>query len=67
MVSTKSRSPKTAHFPFLPTTSQKQWLWCRAEMFDKKLKEFSKGTLSINQYPGAQLGTEADHAEGADG
>ncbi|MGB8756589.1 MAG: TRAP transporter substrate-binding protein DctP, partial [Pseudolabrys sp.] len=30
-----------------------------AEMFDKKLKEFSKGTLSINQYPGAQLGTEA--------
>ena len=30
-----------------------------AEMFDKKLKELSKGTLSINQYPGAQLGTEA--------
>ena len=28
-----------------------------AEMFDKKLKELSKGTLSINQYPGAQLGT----------
>ena len=30
-----------------------------AEMFDKKLKELSKGTLSINQYPSAQLGTEA--------
>src|SRR5262245_26841066 len=30
-----------------------------AEMFDKKLKELSKGTLSINQYPIAQLGTEA--------
>src|SRR5262245_63929375 len=30
-----------------------------ADMFDKKLKELSKGTLSINQYPGAQLGTEA--------
>ena len=29
------------------------------EMFDKKLRELSKGTLSINQYPGAQLGTEA--------
>ena len=28
-------------------------------MFGKKLKELSKGTLSINQYPGAQLGTEA--------
>ena len=27
-------------------------------MFDKKLKELSKG-LPINQYPGAQLGTEA--------
>jgi tripartite ATP-independent transporter DctP family solute receptor len=30
-----------------------------AEMFDKKLKELSKGTMSINQYPSAQLGTEA--------
>jgi tripartite ATP-independent transporter DctP family solute receptor len=30
-----------------------------ADMFDKKLKELSKGTMSINQYPGAQLGTEA--------
>src|SRR5690349_6908250 len=30
-----------------------------AEMFSKKLAELSKGTLSINQYPGAQLGTEA--------
>jgi tripartite ATP-independent transporter DctP family solute receptor len=30
-----------------------------AEMFDKKLKELSKGTFSINQYPSAQLGTEA--------
>jgi tripartite ATP-independent transporter DctP family solute receptor len=30
-----------------------------AETFDKKLQELSKGTFSINQYPGAQLGTEA--------
>lgn len=30
-----------------------------AELFDKKLRELSKGTLSINQYPSAQLGTEA--------
>ena len=30
-----------------------------ADMFNKKLMELSKGTLSINQYPGAQLGTEA--------
>jgi len=30
-----------------------------AEMFNRKLMELSKGTLSINQYPGAQLGTEA--------
>jgi TRAP-type transport system periplasmic protein len=30
-----------------------------AEMFNAKLMELSKGTLSINQYPGAQLGTEA--------
>jgi len=30
-----------------------------AEMFNAKLKELSKGTLSINEYPGAQLGTEA--------
>lgn len=30
-----------------------------ADIFNKKLMELSKGTLSINQYPGAQLGTEA--------
>ena len=30
-----------------------------AEMFSKKLGELSTGTLSINHYPGAQLGTEA--------
>jgi TRAP-type transport system periplasmic protein len=30
-----------------------------ADMFNKKLTELSKNTLSINQYPGAQLGTEA--------
>lgn len=30
-----------------------------AEMFNKKLMDLSKGTMSINQYPGAQLGTEA--------
>ena len=30
-----------------------------AEMFNKRLAELSKGTLSTNQYPGAQLGTEA--------
>jgi TRAP-type transport system periplasmic protein len=30
-----------------------------AEMFDNKLRELSRGTLSINQYPSAQLGTEA--------
>ncbi len=29
-----------------------------ANIFDAKLKELSKGTLSINQFPGAQLGTE---------
>jgi TRAP-type transport system periplasmic protein len=30
-----------------------------AEMFNKKLMELSKGTLLINPYPSAQLGTEA--------
>jgi TRAP-type C4-dicarboxylate transport system substrate-binding protein len=30
-----------------------------ADLFSNKLKELSKGTLLINQYPGAQLGTEA--------
>src|SRR5678815_6147465 len=30
-----------------------------ADIFSKKLVELSKGTLSINEYPSAQLGTEA--------
>ena len=29
-----------------------------ANIFDTKLKELSKGTMSINQFPGAQLGQE---------
>src|SRR5438552_17433642 len=37
-----------------------------ADIFDKKLKELSNGALSSNKYPGAQLGTEAHHAEGSD-
>jgi tripartite ATP-independent transporter DctP family solute receptor len=30
-----------------------------ADVFGKKLEELSKGSMTINQYPGAQLGTEA--------
>jgi tripartite ATP-independent transporter DctP family solute receptor len=30
-----------------------------ADFFGKRLQDLSKGTLSTNQYPGAQLGTEA--------
>ena len=30
-----------------------------ADTFDKRLSELSKGTMSTNQYPGAQLGSEA--------
>ena len=30
-----------------------------ADVFGKRLQELSKGTMSTNQYPGAQLGTEA--------
>ena len=30
-----------------------------ADIFEKKPKELSNGALSINRYPGAQLGTEA--------
>ena len=39
--------------------AENQRLWLRRRLFNKKLTELSKGTLSINQYPGAQLGTEA--------
>jgi TRAP-type transport system periplasmic protein len=30
-----------------------------ADVFGKRLSELSKGAMSTNQYPGAQLGTEA--------
>ena len=30
-----------------------------ADFFEKKLQELSKGAMKVNQYPGAQLGTEA--------
>jgi tripartite ATP-independent transporter DctP family solute receptor len=30
-----------------------------ADVFNKRLSELSKGSMSVNQYPGAQLGSEA--------
>ena len=52
-------SPRTAQFSFAYDQPKISGYGAGAEMFNKKLKELSKGTLSINQYPSAQLGTEA--------
>jgi TRAP-type C4-dicarboxylate transport system substrate-binding protein len=58
MVSTATLA-QTRTFSFAYDQPKSSGYGAGAEMFDKKLKELSKGTLSINQYPSAQLGTEA--------
>ena len=58
MVSTAASAQKR-EFSFAYDQPKNSGYGIGAEMFNKKLMELSKGTLSINQYPGAQLGTEA--------
>ena len=50
---------QTRQFSFAYDQPKSSGYGAGAELFNKKLTELSKGTLSINQYPGAQLGTEA--------
>ena len=57
-VSTQAHAQKR-EFSFAYDQPKTSGYGAAAEMFNKKLTELSKGTLSINQYPGAQLGTEA--------
>jgi tripartite ATP-independent transporter DctP family solute receptor len=54
-----SASAQKREFSFAYDQPKNSGYGVGAEMFNKKLMELSKGTLSINQYPGAQLGTEA--------
>src|SRR5437763_5086398 len=50
---------QTRQFSFAYDQPKSSGYGAGAEMFNNKLMELSKGTLSINKYPGAQLGTEA--------
>lgn len=58
MVSSAAQAQKR-EFSFAYDQPRNSGYGIGADMFNKKLGELSKGTLSINQYPGAQLGTEA--------
>jgi tripartite ATP-independent transporter DctP family solute receptor len=55
----KRSSAQSRTFSFAYDQPKNSGYGAGAEMFNKKLTELSKGALSINQYPGAQLGTEA--------
>src|SRR6266550_509635 len=50
---------QTRQFSFAYDQPKTSGYGAGAEIFNKKLMNLSKSTLSINQYPGAQLGTEA--------
>jgi tripartite ATP-independent transporter DctP family solute receptor len=49
---------QTREFTFAYDQPQTSPYGIAADIFSKKLTELSKGTLKINQYPGAQLGQE---------
>src|SRR4051812_15747095 len=50
--------PQTRQFSFAYDQPNTTAYGIAANTFDAKLKELSKGTMSINQFPGAQLGQE---------
>jgi TRAP-type transport system periplasmic protein len=54
-----SASAQKREFSFAYDQPKTSGYGAGAELFDKKLQALSNGTLSINQYPSAQLGTEA--------
>ncbi len=59
LVLTTGASAQNREFSFAYDQPHNSGYGVGADLFNAKLKELSKGTLSINQYPGAQLGTEA--------
>jgi tripartite ATP-independent transporter DctP family solute receptor len=59
VVASSAASAQNRQFSFAYDQPKSSGYGAGAEMFNNKLMELSKGTLSINQYPGAQLGTEA--------
>jgi len=59
MLSATAASAQKREFSFAYDQPKSSGYGVGADMFDKRLKDLSKGTLSINQYPSAQLGTEA--------
>ena len=58
MVSSAAQAQKR-EFSFAYDQPRNSGYGIGADMFNKKLGDLSKGTLLINLYPGAQLGTEA--------
>ena len=59
IVASSAAVAQTRQFSFAYDQPKTSGYGAGAEIFNKKLMDLSKGTLSINQYPGAQLGTEA--------
>ncbi len=58
-LSSTAASAQKREFSFAYDQPKSSGYGAGAEMFDKRLRELSKGAFSINQYPSAQLGTEA--------
>ena len=56
--STASRSQDVHHYRFAYDQPRNTGYSIAADIFADKLKELSKGTMIIDQYPGAQLGQE---------
>jgi tripartite ATP-independent transporter DctP family solute receptor len=60
---TSAQAQTVRHFTFGYDQPHSTAYGIAADTFDAKLKELSKGTMTIDQYPGAQLGQEPQMLE----
>ena len=57
-VATSTTAQETKHFRFAHDQQLNSGYSVAYDIFSTKLKELSKGTMLVDQYPGAQLGQE---------
>src|SRR4029453_1955180 len=58
MLAAAASAQETKHYPFRHDQQLNSGYSIAYDIFSAKLKELSKGTMLVDQYPGAQLGQE---------
>src|SRR6266403_4591985 len=59
MLATSANAQQAKHYRFAHDQQLNSGYSIAYDLFSAKLKDLSKGTMLVNQYPGAQLGQES--------